>query len=161
MGLALILSACGDGSRGTVGEIEAPEPGAAVGTDYSLVTPAKMHEQELPIWQISNMPESAEAYYGPDSYLVIVQTQDDDAVPPSHARAAGGALTWITTDDGKLKWRLNDHGQDACSFIMPTENTLCIHPHVTIWIYRLETGLTKRITRREQNYTCPTLMGVM
>lgn len=89
------------------------------GTDYSLITPVSVNDQELPIWQIPNMPESAEAYYGPDSYHIIAQTQDPDATPPSSARAAGGALTWITTDDGKNNWRVNDRGQDACSFIMP------------------------------------------
>ncbi len=89
------------------------------GTDYSLVTPKSMNDKELPIWLIPNMPESAEAYYGPDSYHVIAQTQDPKATPPSSPRAAGGALTWITTDDGKKNWPVNDHGQDACSFIMP------------------------------------------
>jgi len=91
----------------------------ADGTDYSVVTPKKAHEMELPTWQIPNMPESAEAYYGPDSYHVIAQTQDPDALRPSHEKAAGGALTWIFTDDGKTSWRVNDHGQDACSYIMP------------------------------------------
>ena len=88
-------------------------------TDYSVVTPTVENAGELPIWLIPNMPESAEAYYGPDSYHIIAQTQDPDAVPPAHARAAGGALTWIVTDDGKQKWRANDKGQDACSYIMP------------------------------------------
>jgi len=88
-------------------------------TDYSLVTPTRVNDKELPIWLIPNMPESAEAYYGPDSYHIIAQTQDPDAVRPSSSRAAGGALTWITTDDGKNKWRVNDSGQDACSYIMP------------------------------------------
>jgi dipeptidyl aminopeptidase/acylaminoacyl peptidase len=95
------------------------EDSASNGTDYSLVTPAKAHEDELPIWQIPNLPESAEAYYAPDSYHLIAQVQDPKAVPPSHARAAGGALTWITTDDGKAKWAVNDRGQDGCSYFMP------------------------------------------
>jgi TolB protein len=114
--LAFMSSACGNQSRDAAVD---NQMSTEAGTDYSLVTPAKANEQELPTWQIPNMPESAEAYYGPDSYHVIAQTQDPDAVPPSHARAAGGALTWITTDDGKMKWRVNDHGQDACSFILP------------------------------------------
>lgn len=92
---------------------------AMEGTDYSLVQRKSVNENELPTWIIPNMPESAEAYYGPDSYHVIAQTQDPDAVRPSSERAAGGALTWITTDDGKTKWRVNDHGQDACSYITP------------------------------------------
>ena len=30
-----------------------------------------------------------------------------------------GALTWIFSDDGKTKWRINDRGQDACSYFFP------------------------------------------
>jgi len=92
---------------------------AAVGTDYSLVDKKKHSENELPVWIIPGIPEAAEAYYGPDSYHLIAQTQDPNATPPSHERAAGGALTWIFTDDGKSQWAANDRGQDGCSFIMP------------------------------------------
>jgi Tol biopolymer transport system component len=88
-------------------------------TDFSLVTPKKADPREMPSWQIPNFPEAAEAYYAPNSYHVILQTQDSDALKASHEKAAGGALTWITTDDGKEKWRANDHGQDACSYFMP------------------------------------------
>lgn len=110
--LVLPASACADDA--------ADEPVTTIeGTDYSLVTPTKASPEEMPTWQIPGLPESAEAYYGPDSYHVIAQTQDPDAVPPAHERAAGGALTWITTDDGKNSWRVNDHGQDACSYIWP------------------------------------------
>lgn len=81
---------------------------------------AKNHKNsELPVRKIPNIPESAEAYYGPDSYHVIAQTQDPDALPAESKRAAGGALTWIFTDDGTKKWRINDHGQDACSYFFP------------------------------------------
>jgi TolB protein len=86
-------------------------------TDYSMVDAMKASPQELPTWRIPNVPPSAEAYYAPDSYHVIAQTQDPDAV-----RAPGrssGALTWIFSDDGKTKWRINDRGQDACSFFFP------------------------------------------
>ena len=96
-----------------------PDAHGTASTDYALVTPKSAHPGEFPTWRIPNLPESAEAYYGPDSYHVIAQTQDPDAVPASHERAAGGALTWIITDDGKTKWRINDHGQDACSYIWP------------------------------------------
>src|SRR5262245_10743825 len=49
-------------------------------TDYSLVTPKKASPQELPTWRIPNVPPSAEAYYAPDNYHIIAQTQDPDAV---------------------------------------------------------------------------------
>jgi TolB protein len=86
-------------------------------TDYSIVSPKKASSQELPTWRIPNMPSSAEAYYASDNYHLIAQTQDPDAV-----RAPGrnsGALTWIFSDDGKTKWRVNDRGQDACSYFFP------------------------------------------
>jgi len=86
-------------------------------TDYSVVSPKKASPQELPTWRIPNVPSSAEAYYAPDNYHIIAQTQDPDAV-----RAPGrssGALTWIYSDDGKKKWRINDLGQDACSYFLP------------------------------------------
>ncbi len=75
-------------------------------------------DAELPVRQIPNIPEAAEAYYAPDNYHVIAQTQDPDALA-SEARASGGALTWIFTDDGEKKWRIGDRGQDACSYFFP------------------------------------------
>jgi TolB protein len=74
---------------------------------------------ELPVRKIPNVPETAEAYYAPDSFHVIAQTQDPDAVPPSHERAAGGALTYTFTDTGEEITRINDRGQDACSYYFP------------------------------------------
>lgn len=82
--------------------VNVPEPGA-----------------ELPVRIIPNVPETAEAYYAPDSFHVIAQTQDPDAVPPSSARAAGGALTYTFTDTGEEITRINDRGQDACSYYFP------------------------------------------
>ena len=80
--------------------------------------PAYPEDAELPVRQIPNIPEAAEAYYAPDNYHVIAQTQDPDATPPE-VREAGGALTWIFTDDGEKKWRIGDRGQDACSYFFP------------------------------------------
>src|SRR6516164_1166263 len=86
-------------------------------TDYSIVDPKRASPQELPTWRIPNVPSSAEAYYAPDSYHVIAQTQDPDAVRTPGRNS--GALTWIFSDDGKTKWRVNDRGQDACSYFFP------------------------------------------
>lgn len=74
--------------------------------------------RELPVRQIPNIPAAAEAYYAPDDYHVIAQTQDPDAQKPEGERV-GGALTYIFTDDGSEVWRVNDHGQDACSYFFP------------------------------------------
>ena len=86
-------------------------------TDYSIVEPKKASPQELPTWRIPNVPSSAEAYYAPDNYHVIAQTQDTDAAHAPERRT--GALTWIFSDDGKNKWRVNDRGQDLCSYFFP------------------------------------------
>jgi TolB protein len=86
-------------------------------TDYSAVKPQKASPQELPVWRIPNVPSAAEAYYAPDSHHVIAQTQDPDALVMPGRRS--GALTWIFSDDGKTKWRINDRGQDACSYFFP------------------------------------------
>jgi Tol biopolymer transport system component len=73
--------------------------------------------QELPSHMIPNIPDAAEAYWAPDSYHLIAQTKDPKATPTP--RGGEGALEWIFTDDGKEMWRVNDHGQDACSFFFP------------------------------------------
>lgn len=121
--LALGFAGCSDavGAKNKAANTEksATEIAMMTGTDYSLVDKKIDNEKELPVWLIPGLPESAEAYYGPDSYHIIAQVQDINAVPPSHARAAGGALTWVFTDDGKHKWAVNDRGQDGCSYFMP------------------------------------------
>lgn len=61
--------------------------------------------------------EAAEAYWAPDSRHLIAQTRDPQAVKSEQGR--NGALTWIFSDDGKDFWRVNDRGQDACSFFFP------------------------------------------
>ena len=95
---------------------ETPAAPASVPADWVQAPAAGA---ELPVRKIPNVPETAEAYYAPDSYHVIAQTQDPDAVPPSHARAAGGALTYTFTDTGEEITRINDQGQDACSYYFP------------------------------------------
>lgn len=72
---------------------------------------------ELPVRLIPNVPKNAEAYYGPDSLHVIAQTQD-----PAALKAEGrdsGALTYTFTDQGTEVRRINDKGQDACSYFFP------------------------------------------
>ncbi len=83
-----------------------------------------VHPDELPIYRIPNIPETAEAYYAPDSYHIIAQTQDPEAKAAAHERAAGGALTYTFTEDGKNMTRINDTGQDACSYYFPDQKRL-------------------------------------
>ncbi len=79
--------------------------------------------KELPVRKIPNIPPAAEAYYAPDDYHFIAQTQDSDAQSPEGSRI-GGALTYIFTDDGKNMRRINDHGQDACSYFFPDQQRI-------------------------------------
>jgi Tol biopolymer transport system component len=74
-------------------------------------------QRELPSYMVPNVPDSAEAYYAPDSRHLIAQTRDPQALKT--LRGGDGALTYIFTDDGKKIWRVNDRGQDACSFFFP------------------------------------------
>lgn len=75
--------------------------------------------RELPSYVIPNIPVAAEAYWAPDSRHLIAQTHDPDAVPSN--RGGEGNLTYIFTDDGEEIWRVNDRGQDACSYFFPDQ----------------------------------------
>jgi dipeptidyl aminopeptidase/acylaminoacyl peptidase len=81
------------------------------------------NSKELPVRQVPNIPAAAEAYYAPDDYHFIVQTQDPDAQKPE-GDDIGGALTYIFSDDGKVSRRINDHGQDACSYFFPDQQRI-------------------------------------
>lgn len=72
---------------------------------------------ELPSYMVPIEQDAAEAYWSPDSRYLIAQTKDPDAVPSP--RGGNGNLTWIFSDDGQQSWRVNDRGQDGCSFFHP------------------------------------------
>lgn len=74
--------------------------------------------RELPIYRIPNLPESGEAYYAPDGVHLIAQVKDPDAQQPGKGKV-GGALTYTFTDTGTDIRRINDRGQDACSWFFP------------------------------------------
>jgi hypothetical protein len=77
---------------------------------------------ELPTWKIPNIPKATEAYYAPDSLHVIAQTADKDALKAE--RRPTGYLTYTFTDQGEDIRRINDRGQDACSFYFPDQKRL-------------------------------------
>lgn len=79
-------------------------------------------DKELPTWKIPNIPKAAEAYYAPDSLHVIAQTADKDALK-AEGRSTG-FLTYTFTDQGEDIRRINDRGQDACSFFFPDQTRL-------------------------------------
>lgn len=98
------------------------KPDATSGASYAA-PPPMAKGTELPTRKIPNIPAAAEAYYAPDDYHVIAQAQDPAAQKPEGGRV-GGALTYIFTDDGKEVWRVNDHGQDACSYFFPDQKRI-------------------------------------
>lgn len=129
LAMALGLAGCGQKDGAETKAPEVKQKAMPTSTDYSLVNKKSVNEGELPTWIIPNMPESAEAYYRSDSYHVIAQTQDPDAVAPSHARAAGGARTskppmftrsWSTIRKTQvLTPRMSAKGSTACSSSQP------------------------------------------
>jgi len=100
---------------------EEKKPDAVTGA--SPEAPPLDKSKELPVRVIPNIPSAAEAYYAPDDYHLIAQTQDENAQKPEGSRI-GGALTYIFTDDGKLARRINDRGQDACSYFFPDQKRI-------------------------------------
>ncbi len=80
--------------------------------------PPEWAGKELPVRIIPNIPESAEAYYARDNLHVIAQTKDPGAAQPEKGKV-GGSLTYTYTDTGEELTRINDKGQDACSWFFP------------------------------------------
>lgn len=78
-----------------------------------------MPGKELPSWKVPNIPPAGEAYYAPDSLHLIAQTKDPDAIP--FANGKDGNLTYTFTDQGEDIRRINDRGQDACSYFFPDQ----------------------------------------
>lgn len=98
-----------------LGLVLASSPGFA---DPATLPPVPAADpRELPSFMVPIPVDAAEAYWAPDSRHLIAQTRDPDAVKT--LTGGNGALTWIFSDDGKEMWRVNDHGQDACSFFFP------------------------------------------
>ncbi len=60
--------------------------------------PAIDSSKELPVRIIPDIPAAAEAYYGPDDYHLIVQTQDPDAQKAPGSAVAGQATVFVFPD---------------------------------------------------------------
>ena len=120
---ALLVSGCAPQDASS--DHDAADHGAAPDTaaEASEDAGGSMAEgQELPVRPIPNVPSNAEAYYGPDNLHVIAQTQDPDALKAEGRES--GALTYTFTDTGEDILRINDHGQDACSYFFPDGKSL-------------------------------------
>ncbi len=95
---------------------QSPDTGAPAPADAG--PPPEWAGKELPVRLIPNIPQSAEAYYAPDNLHVIAQTKDPAAAQPEKGKV-GGSLTFTYTDTGEELTRINDKGQDACSWFLP------------------------------------------
>jgi dipeptidyl aminopeptidase/acylaminoacyl peptidase len=85
--------------------------------------PAVDNSKELPVRKIPDIPPAAEAYYAPDDYHLIAQVRDPDAQKPEGSKT-DGPLTYVFTEDGKMIRRINDRGQDACSWFFPDQKRI-------------------------------------
>ena len=125
-----ILAGCADpGTQTAEQQAAAPEAAAEQGAEDAVSEASEDTDgggdwaaKEPPLRKIPNIPQAAEAYYAPDSFHFIAQTQDPDA--QSQEGSVGGALTYIYTDDGELIRRINDRGQDACSYFFPDQEQI-------------------------------------
>ena len=122
---AVVLSSCmnAESKPATKAEVpKAPAPQAAAAPaapkpPAAPVNKAASEGTEMPVWKIPNVPSAAEAYYAPDNLHVIAQTQDPQA--KKNAMGRPGSLTYTFTDQGTDIRRINDTGQDACSYFFP------------------------------------------
>ncbi len=119
--LIAILAGCSPPASpvaATEPEARATSPDLANLASPDEAPPAEWAGKELPVRMIPNIPESAEAYYAPDNIHVIAQTKDPMAAQPEKGKI-GGSLTFTYTDTGEELTRINDKGQDACSWFLP------------------------------------------
>ncbi len=122
--LIAILAGCGKpasppaATEPAATELAATSPDLAGLQSPDEAAPAEWAGKELPSYMIPNIPQSAEAYYAPDNIHVIAQTKDPMAAQPEPGKI-GGSLTFTYTDTGEELTRINDKGQDACSWFLP------------------------------------------
>jgi TolB protein len=72
-------------------------------------------EKELKTWMVPNIGEAAEAYFSPDGKTLICNAKGEG--DSSH-------LVYTINIDGTNKKRINDRGEDACSFFHPNGKQL-------------------------------------
>jgi len=118
--LAVAIGGCGARDVPSTDDDTAAASASTAGA--ARIEAVSADSRELPIWRIPNVPNNAEAYYAPDNLYVIAQTQDPDALRMEGRDS--GALTYTFTDQGEDVRRINDHGQDACSYFFPDQGSL-------------------------------------
>ncbi len=80
------------------------------------------YDEAYPYYDIPDIPVSAEAYFAPDSYHMIAQTNDSRAVKSPFGTT--GNLTYTYSIDGTNLQAANDRGQDACSYFFPDQQRI-------------------------------------
>ena len=80
---------------------------------------AQAEQEEFKVWAVPNVPEGAEAYFSPDGKRLIY-----------NAKMEGDESFYVYTlnVDGTDIKKINDKGEDACSFYHPDGKTSGIHP---------------------------------
>ena len=115
--VAVALGGCGR-SEDKAAETTAAQPEPAAAPAATMPEPGK----ELPIRKIPNVPPAGEAYYAPDNLHLITSAKDKDSLP--HEDGSPSGLTYTFTDTGEDIRRINDHGQDACSYFFPDQKRI-------------------------------------
>ncbi len=90
--------------------------------ELALEDPFLRHPDERAFYMIPNIPPAAEAYFAPDSFHMIAQTNDPRAVKSRFGTS--GNLTYTFAIDGTNLLAANDRGQDACSYFFPDQQRL-------------------------------------
>jgi Tol biopolymer transport system component len=87
-----------------------PGPQAGQSGPSSPVKAATAPSLELPVHRIPNLPEAAEWYFAPNGKFLI-----------GNAKGPGDAVhhVYVSSFDGSDIRRVNDKGEDACSFFFP------------------------------------------
>ena len=121
--ITLVVGACSQPEESQApAAVESSDDSQSPEAAAPMIEATKAHSDELPTWKIPNIPQAAEAYYAPDNLHIIAQTQDKDAL--KREGRDSGALTYTFTDQGGDIRRINDKGQDACSYFFPDQKRL-------------------------------------
>jgi TolB protein len=121
--ITLVVGACSQPEESQApAAVESSDDSQSPEAAAPMIEATKAHSDELPTWKIPNIPQAAEAYYAPDNLHIIAQTQDKDAL--KREGRDSGALTYTFTDQGGDIRRINDKGQDACSYFFPDQKRI-------------------------------------
>ena len=80
------------------------------------VTVQETEEKELKVWQVPNIGQAAEAYFSPDGESLICNAK--------HAEDDSAHHVYTLKIDGTDILRINNKGEDACSYYFPSGDKL-------------------------------------